>query len=415
MAHAGRRAIARSTAVLAVASMLAALLAACAAPSGGTTVTQGYYGGEISVLNSPVTYGYDGVAGQDLNLFYGLSFAETQRRLELVAPGGGVVAPIEQRDGATDRFILPTTGRYSIRLLYPNADTKVQRFSLVVSRDEDRGPTDLGPLGSVFIGQEVTYHYAGTAGEQLNRYQVARVVAPDGTRLGDNGLRSAQVTLPVTGDYRIVATNSVAVLSNDLPPIAASLGRVDLPPLQRGQHVDVLYAGTVGEALGVGTTSYDLELAVGRADWTPLSPTPSSRGSRFVLPATATYRVVATGQTFGTPAASALWFSHDLELGAVGEGSFATPSRVPGQSVVLRHARPSGGAFRVRTFDPPGLKPRIFVTGPTGLTLTGVTESGPSDPWTTYSPAESGEHTVLVVPTESPGDGPITVELDDLP
>jgi len=398
--------------------VLAAGVTACAAPSGGGTVTQGYHSGEISILNSPITYTYDGVAGQDLNLYHGLaSDSDPGTTLTLVAPDGNAVVPIERRPGPTDRFILPTTGRYTIRLAYPTVDTQVRRYTLGVSRDEDRGATGLGPLGPTLVGQRVTYHYAGTAGERLNRYLVDRVVAPDGTVVGDNGLRSSQVTLTLSGDHRIEVTNSVAVLSQDLPAIAATLGRVDLPPLLQGQHIDLTYPGAADEAVGVGFGS-NVSVDVRRSDWSPIPATPSARGSRFVIPGDDTIRVVVTGQPFGDPQPSAVWLSHDLELGVVGEGLFATPSRLPGQSIRLVHDRPLGGAFRLRTFDPPGTKPAIRVSGPSGLTLTGAAATDPSlpgDPWTTYTPVEAGSHSIMVVPTLSPGTGTISIEIDDLP
>jgi hypothetical protein len=80
-----------------VAALIVLIVPACAAPSGGTTLTQGYSSGELSILNSPVTYTYDGVAGQDLNLYSYLSYSDQPPQLSVVAPGGGQVPVVEQR------------------------------------------------------------------------------------------------------------------------------------------------------------------------------------------------------------------------------------------------------------------------------------------------------------------------------
>jgi hypothetical protein len=407
-----RRGLAAGLGALVAAALIAA---GCAAPSGGTVVTQGFYDGEYSII-SPVSYGYDGVAGQDLNLYFSdTRTGETSTpSLTLVAPGGGAVAATELRGSYTKRFILPVTGRYSIQLRYPDADTGVRRYLLAVSRDEDRGLTGTGRLGSVIAGQRVTYRYAGTAGERLNRYGVDRVVAPGGAALLNNGIRSAQVTLPATGEYLIEVAGSNAVLSNDLPPVDVALGATVIPELLAGQHVDLRYPGTAGEAIGLGTSNsaYSVELR------TPTDlPFPSnSRGTRSVLPDTGTYIVVVTSSSPFAVTGTSIWLSNDLDLGVRGEGSWLAVGRAPGQSFVVSHAGVAGQQVRLRTFDPPGVKPLVRLSAPSGSIVGGVEEPGyPSDPWTTYTLTETGNYQILVVPASDYDNGPITLEIDDLP
>lgn len=401
----------------AVAVLLAAGLVACAAPSGGTTVTQGWYSGEISVLTNPVVYAYDGVAGQDLNLAYFIGCCE-RPPLTLVAPDGTPVPVAEQRNVDTRRFILPATGRYTIRLDSPGVDLGVRRYDLVVSRDEDRGPTGLGRLGSVLVGQRVTYDYAGTATERLNRYGVQRIVGPGGLEVTNNGLRSAQVTLPVTGVYRLTVGLSNAVISNDLGPIDAGLGATALPELLPGQHADVRYTGTAGEALGIGTSNsaYSVELRLpGDAPFPAGLP---SRGTRYVLPVDGTYLIALTGNPYFGSAGTSLLLSGDLDLGERGEGSWLAVGRVQGQSFTVTYEAPAGAQVRLRTLDPPGVKPAIVVTAPSGSTVEGVRDPEPpvvSDPWSTYTLSESGAHRILVIPASSFDGGSITLEIDALP
>jgi hypothetical protein len=316
------------------------------------------------------------------------------------------------------RYILPTTGRYSIQLRPLPEDLTVRRYTLGVSRDEDRGPTDLGVLGSVLLGQRVTYHYAGTAGERLNRFAVDRVVAPDGSTVADNGVRSAQVTLPVTGDYRIETTASGAALSNDLPPIAATVGTTALPELVRGQHVDLRYSGTAGEALGVGITTTASAVELRLPDDSPFPTTPGTRVPRFVLPEDGEYTVNVTAGWSPNPLGAAVVLSHDLDLGLRGEGSWPAVGRLHGQSFTVTTAAGAGTPFRLRTLDPAGTKPRLRVTAPGGSVVAGVPDPwtpGVSDPWTTYTPTETGAHQILVTPTSASDGGLITLEIDVLP
>jgi len=394
------------------------IAAGCAAPSGGTVVTQGFYDGEYSII-SPVTYGYDGVAGQDLNLYFVDTGTgeESTPSLTLVAPGGATVAASELRGGYTKRFILPVTGRYSIHLRYPNNDTIVRRYTLAVSRDEDRGLTGLRRLDSVLPGQQVTYDYAGTAGERLNRYGVTRIVGPGGVEVTNNGLRSAQVTLPVTGDYRLTVELSNAVISHDLAPIDAGLGATAVPELLPGQHADVRYAGTAGEALGIGTSNsaYSVELRLpGDAPFPGGLP---SRGTRYVLPISGTYLIALTGNPNYGSAGTNILLSADLDLGVRGEGSWPAVGRVRGQSFTVTYEAPAGAQVRLRTLDPPGVKPAIVVTAPSGSTVEGVRDPEPpvvSDPWSTYTLTESGAHRILVIPATGYDGGNITLEIDAL-
>jgi len=410
--------------VITVLAVAAAVLPACAAPSGGTTVAQGVHVGEYSVLNSPITYTYDGVAGRRVNILLYDSrpfFAPDQGppAFDLVAPGGSVVPTAAQRQ-ATRIFVLPVTGRYTIRFRYPVADLGVLTYTLAISQDEDRGPTGLGPItpfGSLIPGQSVSFSYAGAAGERLNRVGVDRVVAPDGTEVANNGLRPAQVTLPVTGSYRIEVTQPGAVISNDLAPIPVTLGATPVPPLLSGQNVDLLYPGTAGETLGLGST-LNVSVQLRTPDDTPVDPAEIVPRTRYTLPVTGTYRVVARGG-FNTTGTS-VWLSNDLDLGVIGEGSYPTPGRNPGQALSARVTVTAGEQFRIRTFDPPGVKPGVLVRSPGGAILNGVPETGPtfvSDPWVTYTATESGVHHLLVVPTNVgavPGADLITLEFDRL-
>lgn len=396
-------------AALATAALSLVLAVGCAAPSGGTVVTQGYYSGQYSITNSPVTYSYDGVAGGSLNVHFVDSLSgETSTPLaSLVAPDGVTVPAVELRGSYARRYVLPLTGRYTIRLQYPDVDTYVRRYDLAISQDEDRGLTGLGRLGSALPGQRVTYHYAGTAGERLNRYGVDRVIGPDGQTVVNNGIRSGQVSLPATGDYRVDAVGRTMVLSHDLEPVNVSIGATIVPLLVAGQHIDLLYSGAAGEALGVGlgggSTSFELR---GTND------APLVGGFRYVLPADGTYRVVVTEMAFTPTSAGTLWMSHDLDLGTLTAGSWPATGRAPGQSVVATYSAVAGQPFRLRTLDPPGVKPSVAVTDPNGLALGGVVDStSSSDPWATYTPMKSGPHQILVTPRSTYDGGLVTIEL----
>lgn len=402
------------TGAVVVIAVIAALVTSCTAPSGGGTVTQGTYGGEYSITSSPVTWFYDGVAGQDLNLFAtdNRTGETSTPSLSLAAPGGAVVPVAERRGSYTQRYLLPVTGRYTIRLQYPDVDTFVRRFYLAVSRDEDHGPVGLGPLGPVIIGQRVTVHFDGSAGERLNRFGVDRITGPDGQPVADNGVRSGQVTLPVSGRYDLEFARSDAVLSHDLAPMPATLGGTTLPDLVSGQHLDLLYPGTSGEALGLAAPFSSSTLELRTFDDAPLAT-----GVRNVLPASGTYRVVVTRRSAGTTPAT-VWLSHDLDLGVLGEGSWPTASRVPGQSITAAWSGVAVESFRIRTLDPPGLKPTVRVTAPDGTALVGVLDPASpssSDSWTIFTPNVTGSHGILVTPRSTEDSGLITVELDALP
>lgn len=415
----GRRGRRPLPVLLGTALAVVLIAAGCAAPSGGTVVTQGFYDGEYSII-SPVTYGYDGVAGQDLNLYFVDTGTgeESTPSLRLVAPGGATVAASELRGGYTKRFILPVTGRYSIHLRYPNNDTSVRRYTLAVSRDEDRGVTGLRRLDSVLPGQQVTYDYAGTAGERLNRYGVLRILGPGAAEVTNNGLRSAQVTLPATGTYRLVVDRPNAVISHDLPALDVAPGATTVPELLPGQHLDLRYVGVAGEVLGVGNanTSYRAELRL--PGDVPFPTGLPSRGTRYVLPVDGTYLVVLTNNAAFGSGGTAVWLSADLDLGVRGEGSWTAVGRVPGQSFTVTYVATAGAPVRLRTFDPPGVKPAVIVSAPSGSTVEGVRDPSPpfvSDPWSTYTFTESGPHRILVVPASDYDNGNITLEIDALP
>lgn len=386
----------------------------CAAPSGGVTVTQGVYAGEYSITNSPVTYFYDGVAGQDLNLYFvdNRSGEASTPLATLVAPDGTVVPAVAARGSYAKRYLLPATGRYTIRLQYPDLDTGVRSYYLIVSRDEDRGVVGLGPLGSAQPGQRITVRYDGIAGERLNRHGVDRVIGPDGQLVVDNGLRSEQVTLLSTGSYRLEFERSDALLSHDLPAIPAALGATVVPGLVAGQHVDLLYPGTAGEAIGLAASGGSSTAELRTPADAPLGP-----GIRQVLPSSGTY-IVAVTRRYASTVGTTVWLSRDLDLGVLAEGSWPTPTRVPGQSIALTWSGVTGQSFRIRTLDPPGVKPSITVTAPDGTGMSGVPDPAPtssSDPWTVFTPAQTGAHGVLVSPRASDDHGLITVELDALP
>ncbi len=414
-----------TAAAIVVLATAAAVLTGCAAPSGGTTVTQGSYSGEYSVLNSPVTYGYDGVAGQTVNLllydnrpFFNPNLDPP--RLDLIAPGGAVV-PVASTRGTTRIYELPVTGRYSVALRYPSADLGVLTYTLAVSQDQDRGATGLGPIapiGSLIPGQAVTYTYAGTAGEHLNRFLVDDVVAPDGTSVPPNGRRTSQVTLPVTGNYRIEVTQTGATLSNDLPAVPVDLGPTSVPTLLPGQHVSLLYTATAGETIGLSST-FNVGVQLRNADETVFDPTEILPRTRYTFTDAGTYQVVVRGSNNSSGAF--VWLSETLDLGVLEEGSYPTPGRLPGQAAAAGVVADAGGRFRIRTFDPPGVKPGVTVRSPNGSILEGVVDEGPPfdpDPWVTFTATESGVHSVLVVPRSVgvvPGSDLITLEIDALP
>jgi hypothetical protein len=220
------------------------------------------------------------------------------------------------------------------------------------------------------------------------------------------------VTLPATGSYRLESERSDALLSHDLPAIPVSLGATVVPGLVLGQHVDLLYPGSAGEAVGLAAPGGAAPVELRTPADAPMPP-----GARHVLPTTGTY-IVTVFRQYSLPVGTTVWLSHDLDLGVLGEGSWPTPTRVPGQSIALTWSGVTGQSFRIRTLDPPGVKPTITVTAPDGTGMSGVPDSASassSDRWTVFTPTQTGAHGVLVSPRTSDDHGLITVELDALP
>ncbi len=182
-----------TTAAMSLAAVLA--LTACTSTPSGTVLEQGCQD-RIQSVAAGETFYFDGIGGTVLNLFS----TNEGNKFTVTAPDGALVVPFI--DGGTiAKFDLPTTGRYRIHI--GSVDLLFQ-FQLCISVDEDRGQIGLGKTSiDGYPGQELTFHYAGTAGEHLDvlpAFSPVGVYDPDGHAIQ----RGLWYLLPVDGDYRVV-------------------------------------------------------------------------------------------------------------------------------------------------------------------------------------------------------------------
>lgn len=379
---------------LGAAAALLVLAVGCAAPSGGTVVGPGTYSGEFSII-SPITYYFDGTAGDRLNacvVWYtgGETFTAP---VTVTKSGGPVLTP--RPDGGWD---LPATDRYKLEFRYTGVDTFPHTYYFSLNVDEYRGVTGLGLLERAGpCGQRLTYTYEGAAGEVLNVYE-ATVFDPSGAEVPENGQLEGQHVLPVTGDYTVLVGARTAALSHDIFAGPIGLGRTALPVHLPGQWVRYDYAGSTAEALGVSSGAG----AFGMSGTTVVAPggtllTGDYVGSpRLVLPDDGLYTVAALG--------GEIWLSHDLEAGELQVGANPVPGLVPGQSVAFDLTGSPGQVVQLRTTDNvPGVPPKVFLSDPLGSVLTFDPYDDGTNQWDRYTLSADGTHRVLVTPSHYPG------------
>jgi hypothetical protein len=381
----------RRFAALAAAMVAGLVVAACAVPSGGVAVGLGRYTGQIGP--APVTYYYDGTAGEHLNVAPFFSHYDLEGIMdytEVVAPGGTVLIPVRVA-GMVQQVLLPTTGRYQIVMhMVPVdlTDVGVKNYTLALSHDEDRGAIGLGVLPAPTLpGQQVTYTYAGTAGERLN-VAASSLTFPDGT-VHPGG----QILLPESGTYVVTLGWVIAgpgALSHDLVGGPVTLGHTSTPSLLQGQHVVYSYDGTAGEALG---------LEVEASQVTLLAPSGTQVTSclpscpRFILPEDGTYTISTTTTSHG------LWLTHDRDDGAILPGTTSATGLMSGQSVSYTYSGSAGETLRVYADDnAPGVLPVSMLTDPAGNIVAGTGYNDGTRYWSSYTLPTGGTYRLVVTP-----------------
>ena len=348
-----------------VALAVASVAGACStAPVSGGTIGLGVQSGVAGAAS--VIYQYDGTAGEQVNVgleFPGVSTLPLHHYPAVQAPDG-TTAPLarsgcvgESQFAQCAAFSLPVTGRYTV-LVTPNIPLAPSAaFVLTLSHDEQRGPVPFGTLlpASTLLGQEITYTYAGTAGESVNIAGDLR--SPTGTQVNYS---DGTYTLPVTGTYTLALHRRIGALSHDLQAGPIGLGETVTPPRLPAQRVAYSYEGTAGEGLG-----YSSGVGLRGPDGNPV-PEPGCCGRwRRDLPVTGTYTVLA-GATV-----SSIWLQHDFDGGPLLLGTWDVPDLPPGQSIAYEYTGTIGERITVTTEDDlGGAGSDIWIYRPDGSYLT---------------------------------------------
>jgi hypothetical protein len=352
--------------------LIGGLAAACAAPAGGV-VGLGTHTGQIAV--SPVTFYYDGTAGERLNVGVLISHYDVEPIddwTEVRAPDGTALIPLI-RSGTSQQVDLPTTGRYRVVLhMVPASptDAGAKNFRMDLSHDEYRGAVALGPIPAPpFIFQRWSFTYAGTAAEGLNVFN-AVLTEPGGTQHDTGHYGSLHLALPVTDGYTVTVGGNHGMLSHDIDGGTAALGANQSPvPLVNGQRVVFTYAGTAGEALGIGTTDTSVGGNVTPSGGTMTAANISPAYDRYVLPETGTYTFMLTPRAFVSSPAK-LWLTHDRDGGALVPGDNVVTGLLHSQSVAFTYEGTAGDTLKMYPQDnAPGTLPRALLADPGGNPL----------------------------------------------
>jgi hypothetical protein len=340
-----------------------ALSSACVAPSAPATVIGlGTYRSAISA-SSPVSYYYDGTAGERLNVAVAVENTSVGNAgsIKITTSAGATVDSAEVDGYNLDHPVLPTTGRYTITIRTSPSNLLAQQSTLTLSHDEFRGPVPLGvQLPVLAQGQTLTYSYAGTAGEKLDVIAV-EVIAPDSTVLVavTDGEETGRVTLPVTGTYTVVQPYSnPAAVSHDLTGGPLSIGATPIPPLAPGQHVYFTYSGTAGEVIDLGLV-YNNALVLDPAG--NLIDSVSTQRVRLTLPTTGQYTVIVLDGV------GSVYLTHDYDGGVLSVGDTAGPTLLFGQALAYDYSGTAGETLQISVdYHESGPGPAEHLTDPDG-------------------------------------------------
>jgi hypothetical protein len=341
---------------------------ACSPPNPSGVVGLGAHEGVIS-STSPVTFTYEGTAGEHLNMAIGLPGGgpSSPDRITVTGPGGSAILSTTDHV-VTEHEVLPATGTYSIAMRVSNFGPDY--FQVVLTHDVDQGeiPLNTNVPGPIW-GQTYTFHYNGTVGEQLDAFGL-QVVAPDSSPVPTGtGLAIGRATLPVTGAYTLVATgaegstNDPVALSHDLDLGPLQLGLNPLPSVAFGRHVLYSYSGTAGETV---STDNDESTLYDPSD--TLVHKVGFFARFFTLPTTGQYTLLTINNIDAS-----FHFDHPVDGGVLALGDTPAPALDPDQPVVYHYAGTAGETLTIGTvFDQAGIPPEEDVFGPDGAQINGT-------------------------------------------
>ncbi len=320
--------------------LLAAVSACSPSQQVGGVIGLGEHSGPMSYF-APVTYYYDGVAGEQLNVSITVpaGTGSPSDTIHMTDPSGNDLV-LSHSNVVLTHLVLPSTGRYAIGLSTSNGAQALER--VILSHDEDLGAVPLGTeLPVPLTGQTITYHYAGAAGEVLDVREVS-FTAPDSSVLWPiaplEDPAQGTITLPVTGSY-LVRDVDGGYVGHDIDLGVVSLGRTVLPPIPDGQRVVVTYEGTAGEVLYTGdATSYLYDPTGTVVPFTYISLFDQPR----TLPVTGSYTLIVFVDT-----ANNIYLSHAIDAGPITLGNTTPPALEPSQPVVYTYQGTAGEVLRI--------------------------------------------------------------------
>ncbi len=337
---------------------------------------------------------FTGVAGENLGLgITGVALvpaSATTTTVSVFKPDATLIAWATcTADGtpcAANLENLPATGTYTIIVQPSGGATGMQRLWL--SHDVTGSLASGAPLGLALArpGQNARLTFTGTAGELLALQVRAVATSPSGqglfvlvrqpsnsslvfAHLSGAGQMLVTPALPVTGTYTVfiepesaakgAATATMEVLLDPGRALAVDGPTQDMTIGVAGGSARLLFAGTAGQNLGLGVSSFafnpatDATVSVYKPDGVQLSAYPCTAsaggcgGNLVNLPATGTYGVVVRPTTGATGSFGVTLSSEWVGTLAVGGGAVAVNLDRPGRNARLAFSGSVGQTLRL--------------------------------------------------------------------
>jgi len=317
---------------------------------------------------------FSGTAGQVLSLrMTGVTIASTTW-VYIFSPNGTTLVSFTiniSSGGWLDATTLPSTGTYTI-LVDPSATNTGSATLALYNVVHVSGSISLGgaavPLTITTPGQNASYTFSGTAGQQvsLNITNVTvtggtvYVNKPDGTTLtstsfGTSGSFIDSTTLPSAGTYTVFVNPSIYYTGNmtlalynaaDVTgPITPSGSSVTVNLTSPGQNARLTFNGTVGQKISINVTGVTItsttSLRIYKPDGASMGSTWSFQtGGTFVdtqtLPTAGTYTIVVDPYSYNTGNATLTLNDCTDVTGTINPGGSAVTVTIPTQGQSAR-------------------------------------------------------------------------------